>query len=175
MSDSEQGTNEAPSAATPNVAADSVLGRLRVIREQAAEQTTVTLPAPGLPGVELRMRALPDAQRRRIQKQMVALQDRGADDIGIAADVVATATVEILVTEPDGGLTQPLVDDEGPVGFDHRLAALLGIEAESARDVVFAFWPQSDRTAWQLISLSGRYLSWLSGSDDDLEGELLGN
>lgn len=142
----------------------SMMARLRAKRRDAASVTTVDLPLAGYGGeLVARYRLLdPLIEGREIGDQ-VRREFPGADrdverEFYGTCDTLIRACVGLFVKGPKG--LEPLVDEEGEMGYDHRLAAGLEIEADgTARGVLIGAF-LDNKVA--LLSHGLQYQAWMA-------------
>lgn len=162
----------------------SVLGRLRERRAELAADHRLDLAIPGYGG-ELVARYRPLTAEE--QRHLAAKVDRAdhaseakaaAVQMMVAVDTIVAACDEILVMQ-DGGLVPlaAIAGAEGPVRFDEQLAEALGIDADTAREVVCGLFPR-DRGGQVLPQPVNRHANevavWMARIGIDADAGLLG-
>lgn len=114
----------------------SMLGKLRQRREQLSQdREPLELPIPGYNGdLVAKYRVLP-WQEIRLAAEKADRDKSPLSELMAACDMLIKSCVGMYVQGNDG--LEPIdADAAAPVGYDARLAGLLGYEAETAREVI---------------------------------------
>lgn len=150
--------------------AGSHLDWLRARRTALTGDRTTDMDVPGYHG-RLVVRYAPVPWK--VVAKMQALTDRpdpdGARLLNANCDVLIAACREVLYRDDDGELAS--VDPTGDTrGFDPRLAELLGIEADTAREVVRGVFPSYTALAIQ----AGEVFDWTQTADEEADDVIVG-
>ncbi len=152
-------------------APSSLMEQLRLKRAEAAARTTVDLPVPGYVGELLaRYRLLdPLVEGRQIGDRVVKQFEHEEERQFYAfADTLIAACVGLFLRGPDGEL-EPLLGSSGePVGYDAELAKGLGLEAQTAREVLLAVFADNKVAVTEQAVRLNRWMA------DPSKGALLG-
>lgn len=147
---------EASGAGAP----DHLAGRLRAQYERVLASNVEEFEVPGWNGdLVARVQVIEDRQ------DFVRTARAKESD----AAFIARATVQLLMTDDDGNLVE-LSDARGPIAFDDRFAAMLGIKAENASDCVIHTLA---RNPVRVTRFAERLLTWMEQGAAAAEGELL--
>ena len=145
----------------------SVIDRVRARRDERIADEHLDLPVPTWGGeLVARFTVVDTDVLERITKRLQA----GKADPGADADFLVAACTGVFVREDDGPL-EAVTHDGQPVAFDKRLAVVLGIDAERAREVV-DYLVKGNRLA--LGSLAVRVLNWMQDTSVEVEGQIVG-
>lgn len=145
-------------AATPR---PTMLGSLRAMRDQVAEELFVDLKVPRYPAdVVVRFKPLPQPQIRRALD--AAEKRKGDPDARVKAhaEMLVDACLGVYMLDASGkfGSVDLEHPDLEPPKFDERLAELLGVEAKSQVETARALYLTDGDvigTANKLIEFSG--------------------
>jgi hypothetical protein len=151
------------------------LARLRKQHAELRKERTLDLRIPGWNGLLIaRYSPVRAGEMRKLSNRInkLAGQENAEADLAAAADLIITACREIL-TVVDGEKI-PLATEAGsdsPVGYDSRLAEIVGFEAESARDVVYGVFPQFEDGAVIETTVNAHALEvaeWITNVDEEV-------
>lgn len=151
----------------PQPAPGSLLARIRERRDALAQDERLDLPIPSWGGdLVATYRVM---ERRQVEKLAGRAKSKaGASDAD--TDFLIRACAGVQYRDESGDLV-PLVDDGGPVRFDSRLAALLGVEADTARDLVRYLFRDN---AIAIGTHTARVVEWMTDTSAEVDGSLLG-
>jgi hypothetical protein len=153
---------------------DNLLGALREKRKELAEKKETYIAIPGYdssPPILLALYRLVDGTEidkigRKIRSETKSEWQR---QILSAVDLFITACEGIYFDMDDGNGPQQLEVNKTPVsGYNEDLAAALGIEAETARQVVFGVFSGNDVAIMQHSVRLGMWMGDTSRNVDEL-------
>lgn len=150
----------------------SVLATLRERREAAKQKLTKDLAVPRLdPPVYVRFKPLATRRLNAANKQAAASSDKDAEVIANAG-ILAEACVGVfqVIDGAEVSIDDSNLDGEWP-RFDKRLAALLGVKAGKASEVVRALY----LTDGDIISTVNDLGVWSGFAREQLERDSEGN
>jgi hypothetical protein len=155
---------------------DSVLDAVRKRREALVQDRYLDLEVPGYNRC-LVLRCGPiDAKKLGQVRERAAKVGGGAAmlDFGFNADVITDSCREVLGRRsPEDELEG--IDPEGePVRIDARLAELLGVKADRARDLLRALYSGAPSPEVAIERAQIDLYQWSSGQEAELEEDLLG-
>lgn len=146
---------------------NSVVSRLRELRESFGSDDTIDLPVPGYRG-ELIARYAPLAWE--VVRAIALRGERSKRDPNIgptlAADGLANAIVGFFfrdTIDPDADLTAVTWQGDPVTAYDPALASVLGLkDAETTREIVKATFPDE----FALVAHYGTFMEWQAERDD---------
>jgi len=148
--------------------------RARRARHAAEQHLDVLVPGHG-DLLALRCRPLHAEEMGEIRKRIEALErtKNPMVDYTLAADLLITATREVIARK---GLREPWepIDPTGePTGISTRLAELLHLDAPSARLCLRGLFEFAPSPEMAITSCVGEYLAWARGESADETDQLL--
>lgn len=147
---------------------DSMRAQLRARREELRAKTTVDLLVPGYDGdLAVRYKAIPEDEFDKLVSKM----QRGTN-MDAALDLLAKACDCILVRE--GDVLEPLEDEDGPIGFDIRLAEFFGFTAEKTREIIRETFSPDGRHPLAPADHANAVTDWFRGKGSEIDETLLG-
>jgi hypothetical protein len=150
------------------------LDAIRAQRNAIAKKTALTLLVPGYNGLcAVKYHALPkgeiDALVTRIQKA----NEKG-ELMAANADLLIRCCTEILGRGSDDAEWGPVIPGETTTFASGPLAKRVGVEAEGARDEVYALFAPDGQQPMAHGAHAGALSKWLGGSLEEIEQSLLG-
>jgi hypothetical protein len=168
----EEGSPDTPvsAAEVASSANGSLLGRIKAARDIRVANESLTLPIPTWGGdLVARYRVVDRSQLEELAKR--ARQGKNTDS-GADINFLARACEGVLMRDPDTGAIEPVLNGHGvQVRFDHDLAALLGVEAESATDVVLYLFKSN---AVAIASHAMKIATWMQDTSQEIDEAILG-
>jgi hypothetical protein len=151
-----------------------IIEALRARRAEKAEQHFHDEEVPGYGGLlVLRLGALPGNALTELRLRLE--RSRSPDrESNMNADVIAKATRAVLGRARVDDELVELPGHDGPVRMDAELAEILGIDAKTARQVVFAVFEKANAPDIALAATAASYLEWATSAADEADEELLG-
>ena|SRR4249920_2725535 len=130
--------------------------------------------------LKIRYRDLSDAEHDELAKRFERAKSRedakGQRESG--ADMLIKHCERIFVRDSSEDEFQVLEENGDPFRFDKRLAPLLGLESESAREVVLDLFSPSDGTRRRHPDAIAPHIeaifSWRQGREEEIDRRLLG-
>jgi hypothetical protein len=151
---------------------------LRKTHAEMIDTETVDLDIPNYKGqLVARYRILTNEELEKIAKKIRRTfrgqKDRQAEMVlALAEDGLIASCVGIFYRDEDSQLQQ-LKADGFPIVYDHNLSEFLGLDAQSARDVVLEVFGGSIRDM-AVVDHYMRIIRWMRDSGADVTGELMG-
>lgn len=146
---------------------DSVLARLRARREALAGEHHLDLDVPGYGG-ELVARYAPLRAGGLTRLFPLISPDAPAPSISVVADELIAACRAVLIR--DDGKLGDIAPEYGSLGFEQRLAAVFGFEAETAREVVVGVFGPDPHIEGHGMAL----VSWSTDASTSLDARVEG-
>lgn len=160
----------------------SAIAAIRKRREEIIGKGHIDLLVPGYEGnLKVRYRDLSDKEHDQLAKQFERAKHR--DDMEGEREAIANLLIahcdRIFVREPDTDEFMLLEENNDPLKFERRLAALLGLSAERAREVVLdVFSPRKDENRRCQPDAIAPHMeaifAWRQGREDEINQALLG-
>jgi hypothetical protein len=158
-----------PDQAAPRSSLEAIRSR----RTELARRKTLDLLVPGYEDLGVRYQPVPDEEFDKLVARIQAA-GAGSSNVDAACDLLSHSC-EAILYRAEGGPLEPLTDDAGvPLGFDTRLAELLGFEAQTARAVIRGVF-SPDGTAPLAPGLHAMaVVEWMQGNEAAIDRALLG-
>jgi hypothetical protein len=173
----ELGEEEEPPASSSNghgAAPGSLIAGLRAQQRQIAKGRTTIIEFPrGLWAGKLaaRYQLLDERALNRLRR---VTQTADADELLDAnADVLISACLEVLARRDTSEPWGPIIEGER-LRFDRQLGEALELDADTARQVLYALCGGRIEGAGVVNSLSADYVSWWQGATPEVVDELAG-
>lgn len=142
---------------------------LRAQRKAIQSAKTHDLDIPGYNGrLVARYTMLGFDRVNKIQTRSINILKDTTAQMNAQIDTLIAALEQVCARKNDGSVVP--IDDEHPIRFDKRLAALFGFEAESARDVVKGVFVHE----MYIVDQHQDLIMWMRGMTSDVELEALG-
>lgn len=163
----------------------SFIDQLKAARDRAARGRERDFPMPavdGWPKFVVRARTLPWQDFRELYDRA-----QSGDELGSSCDAIARATTSVLIEE--GGRLIPfgqwaiesadegdvdrvrtIVGDATEIGFDKRMADVLMLDTDRARDVVRWMFPEDI----PMMAFGGQIITWMQETHSETSRETLG-
>lgn len=163
---------------------DSAIAAIRKRREEIIDKGTLDLLVPNYDGnLKVRYRDLNDKEHDALANKLERAKTQGdpeAEREAIAGILVAHCD-RIYVREPESESWLVLEDDDGPLRFERRLVAILGLEGtlQKAKEVVLeVFSPKKDENLRcqpdAIAPHMNAIFAWRQGRVNEINGALLG-
>jgi hypothetical protein len=151
----------------------SIRDQIRAEREAIASEKTLDLLVPGYSDLlAVRYRSISDRELEQYIKRAQGEQQ----SIGANLDLLIQTCETILYRESDEQDFTPALDENGDkIRFDIRLAEMLGIDANTARETVSGFFSPDGAQPLAVAQHIGAVADWLQGKSSEIDPALLGN
>lgn len=155
----------------------SVIDAVKARRRELGESKTLTLAIPGYDGrLAVRYHTLSGEVFNRLVGARALRGGQIPEHVN--ADILIQACDAVLVE--DGGTLKPIGDVAGietaaddPVKFDSRLAEILELEADTAREVVHEVFSPKGRRDLTYPGHAAALVSWMQGNEEEIDQSLL--
>lgn len=153
---------------------ESILDTLRARREEAIGDRFVDLDVPGWAScLALRCGSVSSGNMRRLRQRLE--KSRSPDrDFNYACDVLTAACREVRGRARASDRMTTLVIDGEPLRLDLQLGEALGLQAQSARDVVRQLFDRAPTPDVAVGATIQRYIEWAGALDDEADEDYLG-
>lgn len=160
----------------------SALAAIRKRREEIIKEGGhLDLLVPGYQGnLKVRYRDLSDPEHDELAKRFERARNRDdtAGERESGADILIKHCERIYVREPGAEKFEVLEESGDPFRFDKRLAPLLGLESETAREVVLDVFSPSEgprrRHPDAIAPHIEAIFAWRQGREEEIDKRLLG-
>jgi hypothetical protein len=152
-----------------------ILDSIRARRAEQAKERHYDIDLPGYGGLlVLRCQPIP-ARTLTVLRERLERSRSPDRDYNLNADTLIAACREVLGrAEAHHPLTVLTDQNDEAVKVDERLAEMLRLPAESARDVLRCLFEGANSPEAAVMMAAGQYMEWAASANGELDEELLG-